>query len=251
MTLILIGAIIAIIGGLIGAIGTWRHNKSSSEKSTRIEEGVNKGVTIGETTNTQVIFLKKQNQDLINQSNELNKKIETQSTTIDELRRENTELYSKLADASLNIYQNITGANSYCIMEIGNINATNDVGYLVFAVEGQNPLSRIQARIVDLNEPNNEPMTMTDINKNVLDIGTLDPKKAWMNGSTIRLDKINGVNLNIFFSANNGFTNQLTRMRFTKNKWTSAIRITNFEGDKEFYLKVDPDYPIQDKTKIF
>jgi hypothetical protein len=36
MTVILKGALIAIVGGVISAIGTWMQNKSSSEKSSNI-----------------------------------------------------------------------------------------------------------------------------------------------------------------------------------------------------------------------
>lgn len=244
MYLNLVAGLVIIIGSFFGLFGKQLQDKSSSEKSDKI-------LKTGVSTEEKVDYLKVQNAELTKKSEELKEKAEKQASIIDNLRQENTELYSKLAEANKEIYSNLTGGDSYCIMEIGNINPTNDIGYLVFAVEGKNPLSRIQVRIVDLDEFNNQPMTMTNMTKNVLDIGTLDPGKAWINGSTIRLDKVKGVNLNIFFSANNGYINQLTRMRFTKDKWTSAIKITNFGGDKELYLKIDPDYPIQDKSKIF
>src|SRR5437660_959947 len=108
MTIILIGALIAILGGIIGAVGTWKHNKNSSEKSTRIEEGVTRGVVLGETTNSEVVQLRKQNETLLTQAILLNNKVESQSLTIDNLRKENTELYSKLSKASLDIYHNLT-----------------------------------------------------------------------------------------------------------------------------------------------
>ncbi len=95
MTIILIGAIITIIGGSITAFGTFLHNKQSSEKSTRIETGVNR-------TNDEVAELRKQNDSLkANSYVQLNK--------IDELRRENNELSSKLLGKSLDIYNNLTG----------------------------------------------------------------------------------------------------------------------------------------------
>lgn len=69
MTIIFIGAIIVVVGGLIGAVGTYLHNKSSSDTSIRIEDGVNKNTGIGEITNEEVIQLKDQvNELLINQS---------------------------------------------------------------------------------------------------------------------------------------------------------------------------------------
>jgi len=95
MTIILVGAIIAIIGGVVSAVGTFLHNKQSSEKSTRIETGVNKA-------NEEVAELRKQNDTLkTNSDAQLNK--------IDELRKENNILSSKLMDKSLDIYNNLTG----------------------------------------------------------------------------------------------------------------------------------------------
>lgn len=251
MSIILVGAFIAIIGGIVSAIGTWKHNKGSSEKSTRIEEGVTKGLTIGETTNSQVIKLNQRNEDLINQSLILNKKIENQSHTIDNLRKENADLYSKLSEKSLAIYENLTGGDSYCRMQIGSINIPNDIGYLYFFVEGKNPLNRVQARIVDLNTFNEQPMTFGNLNKNIIELGTLDPDKVLATETTIKLNKTKGVNLNVFFSAGNGFTNQQIRMRFAKGKWQVATQITNVTGTKELYKKIDPDYPIAANEKLF
>ena len=244
MNLNLIAGLVILIGTFFGLFGKQLQDKNSSEKSDKI---LNTGVS----TEDKVDYLKVQNSELATKTEELKEKAEKQATIIDNLRQENTDLYSKLANANKEIYNNLTGGNSYCIMEIGNINSTNDTGDLIFSVEGKNPLNRIQVRIVDIDEFQNQPMTLADITKNVLNIGTLDPGLAWSNNSKIRLNKANGVNLNIFFTANNGSTNQLIRMKFKNNKWTSAIKITNFEGDKELYLKIDPDYPILDIKKIF
>ena len=242
MTIILIGAVIAVLGGIISAIGTFMHNKNSSEKTTRIEEGV-------KTTNTEVSQLKGQNEHLLTQTITLNEKLENQSTTIDGLRKENTALYDKLAKASLNIFDHLTGGNSYCKMEIGNINISNDEGGLVFWVEGKDPLSQIHARIVDLNDPHR--FDLQQLNKNVVDIGTMTPAKAYVTQISIKLDKVNGVNLNIFFSANNGFTTQLTRMKFSNDKWLRATKIVKGFTGEELFLEIDPDYPIKDKDVIF
>ena len=145
----------------------------------------------------------------------------------------------------------MTGGESYCKMQIWNINSSNDLGYLVFFVEGKNPLTGIQARIVDLNNLDAQPLSIEEINKNVVDIGTLDPDKAFVTKITIKLDKAKGVNLNIFFGANNGFSTQLIRKKFINNKWVSAEQITRLKDNKELYLKIDPDFPSKDKTQIF
>jgi hypothetical protein len=145
----------------------------------------------------------------------------------------------------------ITGGDSYCRMEIGIPVESRDVGYLGFFVEGKYPLSRVTVRINDLNDPDSEIKSVSDIFKNAYSLGTLDPNVTTLTQKSIKLDENKGVNLVLFFSANNGFTIQTFRMRYVNGKWPSATRITSFEGDKELYLEIDPDYPVQDKEIIF
>lgn len=57
MTIIVIGASITIVGGIVTAIGTYLQNKSSSERNNRIETGVNEGNKIGRGTSADVISL--------------------------------------------------------------------------------------------------------------------------------------------------------------------------------------------------
>lgn len=243
MTIIFLGALISIIGGLIGAYGTWKHNKASSEKSTRIEDGV-------KIVNSEIITLRDQNKSLLSHTEALNGKIEVQSKTIDDLRKENTELSSKLVKASLKIYNNLTGGNSYCKMEIGNISDDNEEGYLVFMVEGDNPLNQVQVRIVDLNYFFQQEQTINELTKNIINIGTLLPKQVWFSQSKIKLDKGRGVNLNVFVGANNGFTTQLIRMKFHEGKWRRATKVKTQDG-KDIFVEIDKEYPIKDKNQIF
>lgn len=114
---------------------TWLHNRSSSDKSTRIETGVNKA-------NEEVAELRKQNDSLkANSDVQLNK--------IDELRQENTELYSKLSKASNEIYQNITGGDSYCVFEVFFDAITSKPNFSI-RHEGKIPLKNVQVTIEDL-----------------------------------------------------------------------------------------------------
>ncbi|WP_461106491.1 hypothetical protein [Spirosoma koreense] len=106
MNIILIGSIItiggALLGGFVTAMGTYLQNKSSSARNERIETGVNKGLEIGEATGSGVKELKVQNVELLD-------KVEQQKITIDSLRKENTELYSKLNEASNTIFNHVKG----------------------------------------------------------------------------------------------------------------------------------------------
>jgi len=64
MNIIFIGAIIIVIGGLIGAIGSLLHNRQSSKKTDRIEIGVKSNTDVGKLTNKEIMKLKNQNNDL-------------------------------------------------------------------------------------------------------------------------------------------------------------------------------------------
>lgn len=245
MTIIFIGAIIAVIGGLISAFGTWMHNKSSSEKSTRIEEGVSKGLELGKTTNSEVLLLKEQNNKLTTEAISLKEKLENQANKIDELRKENTELYSKLVNESKTITNNLTGGDSYCRMDIGNIDDLGNQGQLFFSVEGKYPLSEIQANVIDLNffDPPSTP------EGKVINIGKLSPNLAFPSHRLI-LDKKKGVNINVFFNASGKSFTQLIRMRFINKMWVSAMRISTVQGITLFE-KIDPNYPDKDKKLVF
>lgn len=144
MNIILTGAVIAILGGVISAIGTWLQNKQSSEKSTRIETGVNKA-------NEEVIQLRKQNDELKANS-------ESQLTKIDELRKENADLSSKLMDKSLDIYKNITGNKEKPLLIVNSTNLISGPDLSIpkyfmvgFSIEnnGKYPMRNMRVRITD------------------------------------------------------------------------------------------------------
>ncbi|OIN59965.1 hypothetical protein [Arsenicibacter rosenii] len=92
IVIILIGAIIATIGGLITALGTYLNNKNSSAKSSSILTGVKTGIEIGTNTNATVL--------------KLNDKIESQAEIIDTLRLSNSKLIgqnTELLDLNIEI----------------------------------------------------------------------------------------------------------------------------------------------------
>ena len=253
MTIILIGAIIVILGGLIGAIGTWLHNKESSKDSTRLEESVNKGVSIGETTNSKVLDLQNENKNLLEQSSALNEKIDSQSTTIDLLRKENTELYSKLNSSSLKIYDNLTGGDSYCYVFFifSTYYPSKDIGglYIRLGEKNKNPLKDVQIRIFDINSYDPENFKPDDLKKNIFNLETINTDMSYNIQDKIHLDKKEGVNLNIFYSANNGVFSQQLRMRFIEDNWVSATIVKR--NDKIIFEDIDEKYPEKDKNIIF
>lgn len=73
------------------------------------------------------------------------------------------------------------------------------------------------------------------------DVITLEPNKAIITGHKILLDKDKGVNLNVHFSASNGFFYQTINMRFLNGRWVSKTQV---ERDGEIiFEKIDQNYP--------
>lgn len=257
MTVILIGAIIAIIGGLITAIGTWQHNKNSSEKTTRIESGVNRGLNIGATTNAEVNNLKKQNEALMLQSNLHNEKIDSQSRIIDDLRKENTDLYTKLAKSSLRIYQNLTGGDGFCMLTIMFENESNSGIFFIKAYKtNQSPIRNVEARIVDENnigidnaKSESFSSILENFTKEIIKIDVLEPNTSVITNHKVLLDKTKGVRLNIFFTANSGAFTQLIRMKFLNGQWISATVISR--DDTVIFRSIDATYPKNDLPELF
>ena len=88
-----------------------------------------------------------------------------------------------------------------------------------------------------------------DIFKNLIDIKSIETDGAVQIPTKFHLDKQKGVNLNIFYSANNGFFTQLLRMRFINNEWTSATLV--MRNEQTIFKKIDENYPEKNSSKIF
>jgi len=169
MTLILIGAIVAIIGGLISAYGTYSHNKKSSEKSDKIYQ-----------------------------------QLENQAKTIDELRRENTNLYSKL-----------TGGDSYCKIEVTFNATTNKPSFRLMHI-GDSPLQNFNISIEDYGRRGYfmKQMSKSELNSPLLSqivektrysfhFASLQPSTATEINIPVEQNQTD-INLKIFFYLNNG-----------------------------------------------
>lgn len=157
----------------------------------------------------------------------------------------------KIQTSILENTKQVTGGDSFCQLDIGNINSNNEKGFLIFFIQGKYSLSDISATIWDLNVLDYEKLSLTDIYKQTINLGTLFPGTIFMTQFSIQLDTIKGVNLNSQFVTNAGITFQTFRMRFVNRKWVRATQITTLGTSKELFLKIDPDFPIQDKTIIF
>ena len=120
--------------GILGAICTafalyytWRQNRLSSDKTTK---------TLENTT------------ELLQENKTLKEQVQIQSSKIDELRSENNELSSKLMDKSLDIFNNLTGGDSYCVLEVF-FDAISGKPTFSLRHEGKIPLKNVQLSIED------------------------------------------------------------------------------------------------------
>lgn len=159
MTIIFIGAIIAVIGGLISAFGTYFQNKKSSERSERMESGINQSVEIGKSTGNDVISLKTQNQQLL-------EKVERQESLIDKLRKENTDLYTKLADVSRDIFDNMQGGQEAVFVQINSFKPDEHV--CVLQNINKYPVYELLVEITNYDDLTN-CKSITDNNRVVVD----------------------------------------------------------------------------------
>lgn len=71
MVFIFIGGLITIVGGLITLFATYKHNKNSSEKTSRIDVNVQKVITENGNLKNEIISLKKNNNGLFKKNSAL------------------------------------------------------------------------------------------------------------------------------------------------------------------------------------
>jgi len=240
MTTTLIVALVAVMGGLLTAYGVFKRKQNAALKAKRLQISLD--------------AVEEQNKNLRGQ-------IEKQSKTIRALRTENDYLYSKLAVASKAIFETMTGANSLCRLEFSKTGVPGssvepDAVNLVYLNDGKYPLKDISIQILDWNLFSaHEKNSIDEFKKrNSYRINLLGPNEVNFTDMTYVRDRKKGVNLNIFFEANNGITTQELRMRFVGGKWIKAERFIKPDGTangKVVKELIDPDYPTKNPREIF
>lgn len=138
----LIAGFIVVIGTFFGLFGKMIQDKISADKTDKI-------IATGEMTNKSVERVKKQNENLTIKSDSMAKTIEKQALVIDSLRVENTDLHMKLAMVSNDIYQRITGGESYCVLEVFFM-GEKGTPFFMLSHRGEIPLKNVQLSIEDL-----------------------------------------------------------------------------------------------------
>lgn len=232
----LICGVIIIGATLLSLFGKYLQDISSSKKTDKIAE-------TGEYTKDKVDSINQKNIELINLTSVLNGKLELQSSLIDKLRSENTDLYIKLSSANSSIYEKITGGDSYCFIEVfftGGVYPTFNLAH-----SGKTQLRDIQITFDDLerrtfllNSKRSEGLSNEFIN-NVVNMTRQTKEFAVINPNTIitNLDipiekGQKDIRLAITFYLNNATYNQsLDILNFANPEKRSVKNILKM-GDK-------------------
>lgn len=244
MVVIFFGAIIVTVGGIVAAVGTLLHNKQSSEKTSRIE-------TKGNETNTQVAQANRKLADITVQNEGLETKLEKQANLIDKLRSENTHLNEKLQEKTLDIYNNLTGGDAYCEISISVFDdpIVGEVGVIFVINNHENPLSNVNVRIHDNNRNYPIPPKLSDFTQDIISLPFAGANSIQVTDKKWQLDRVKGVNLNVFFFSNGKPSTQLFRMQFADGKWQTANRF--LVDQKVVKTQISPEFPEQDLNKLF
>jgi hypothetical protein len=244
MSIIFIGALISIVGGLLVAFGTYKENKSSSKKMDEIQT-TGKNVEDKSTKQlNEIANLKAQNLILKSTIDSLNTKADNQENAIIEMAKQNTNLSLQLSKATQNLYGNLTGGDSYCEIAITPITPSSATGFVY--THGDFPVYEVQARIVDLDNEKlkKEIHTIDDAMAGdvLINVGELSTKTGKLL-SPMNFDFTKDrKSFNIFYNARNGFFTQFTRMFKINNVWKTSVKIIDNKG-KLLYEKHDSDIP--------
>jgi hypothetical protein len=131
----------------------------------------------------------------------------------------------------------LTGGKSFVVL---NVLANQGYHVPVLSEFGRYPIHGLFVQLVDMNDPNLKSATPND---NVINVGSIVPKQ----GRSLPSVQISDANfakldLNAYFSADNGFWNEEMHIRKVGEKFVTAIAVRTWAG-KPLRICVDKDYP--------
>lgn len=138
-----------------------------------------------------------------------------------------------------------TGGDSYLKMFFVNIG--NEQHKISIQNIGEYPLSETKMWFIDMNgweklTSDQAILRERESKKRILDIGYMPPKgQVEFDQLHFKLDKKLGVYLIVHFSANNGTSVQIIRMKWVDNKWAIANKYIN--GRNEPIYDISENYP--------
>jgi len=165
-----------------------------------------------------------------------------------ELSEQNIQLTNNIKEQSEIINSNITGGDSYCYLltSYAGMNNFN----IILVNDGSYPMSKIQVRIVDLDELNaTKNLTLELLTKYTFHIDELLGKMSQKIGMMPLSPQKNEASFNIFINAKNGEFIQLLRLRKFDNVWYFAYRVK--KGDQILLERIDEKFPTKIPKEIW
>ncbi|MBN8570668.1 MAG: hypothetical protein J0M18_13665 [Ignavibacteria bacterium] len=182
----------------------------------------------------------------------ISKVLDKQKETIDNLRKENTELSIKLGKANENMYNTLTGGNSYCHVELElsedikgpffYINLLNNGDYTVFDVY----ISIIDwknAQYLQSIKPKNEAFYESVKGAYTKEVGTFMSKRFSRIDHQFPFPAGNEGVYQIEIQQRNQTIFQIVRFQKINGKWTYATKATLRNESKVIWQYIDPSYP--------
>ena len=161
-----------------------------------------------------------------------------------EFERHLREKNEEIAQLNREVVNFVTGGKSFLYMAVSSIDPQSNMGLLTFLHSGEHPMFNVAARIVDLEEFEKlkDNISIHNFQQAATNIAIGDfAKRAAIVQGQFSLGKGDKRNFNIFFSARNGWFNQLLRFRKINGQWVQATRV---ERDGEvLYERIDDNYP--------
>lgn len=159
-------------------------------------------------------------------------------------------LVDKLDEKTEELIGNLTGGDSFPMIQMTSINGDINTGQLIAVNQGSYPLYDVTVQVANLTSLRKDSNDFTSAiwNHNTfIEIGNINPSQA------VHLQKLQLLNdpdqsYNLFFIARNGSFIQQLRMRKINGKWLSATRV--IKKNDTLYEKIDEHFPIHNNNNI-
>ena len=152
--------------------------------------------------------------------------------------------YQQQPGSELKLLNLMIGGDSFCYLMVSNPDPVTNIGRIVVQHPGEYNLYDVHARIVDLEKFDKLKgklsfATFRQADTNI-SIGNLISSSAQVL-NPFTLGNGDTRSFNIFFSARNGFFNQVLRLKKIDGEWVSATKVLREE--KVIYEEVDDEFP--------
>jgi len=239
--MIFMGAVISILGALLGGIGAFRSSRQQAQEQ---------------------MVLRQKAEDVAESQRELRKKSDEIAALNREIASAQVELRKKsddVAKMSKKIAASVTGGDSFCYIR-PILFKSNMPSNLLILHKGKYPMQQIQVRIVDimnfdkhikLDSNGNKYFDSTELYEYTFHIPFLHANKGFYYGN-IPLPETDEAKYNVFFTTAYGDFVEEIRAKKVHNDWKIALRVKtdNHFDDKVLYEEVDKGYPASGNSQV-